>query len=250
MDMDLNNTLKKEVNGVRINSMGIRIGIVCFVLVVCIVMRTITNNSNAANTPLDYTHKHAPDYPKNENGQTYGSGLDATKTTINQSHTKVPNYPKNDDGQTYGFVTDATFIETLPDLIQMGTINDIAGYAQKKDYLGDESRDVPLYDVDGKTVIGSIHIGAKNMNYPKNKNGQTYGSATDATSPETRPELISAIGVDGKKGYVLKKDIDGEQPKSPEEAIAKQNSRSPGGLDIPLYDVDGKTIIGVFHIGN
>ncbi|MGM0880723.1 MAG: hypothetical protein ACQEXQ_06725 [Bacillota bacterium] len=87
------------------------------------------------------------------------------------------------------------------------------------------------------------------MNYPKNKNGQTYGSATDATSPETGPELISAIGVDGTKGYVLKKDVEGELPKSPEEAIAKQNSRSPGGRDIPLYDVDGETVIGVFHVG-
>jgi hypothetical protein len=59
--------------------------------------------------------------------------------------------------------------------------------------------------------------------------GGPYGSATDATSSETEPELISAIGVDGTKGYVLKKDIGGEQPKSPEEAIAILNSRSPGG---------------------
>ncbi|SIR74832.1 hypothetical protein SAMN05421578_1634, partial [Paenibacillus macquariensis] len=42
---------------------------------------------------------------------------------------------------------------------------------------------------------------------------------------------------------------DGELPKSPEEAIAIQNSRSPGGRDIPLYDVDCETVIGVFHVG-
>ncbi|WP_214626562.1 hypothetical protein [Paenibacillus agaridevorans] len=46
----------------------------------------------------------------------------------------------------------------------------------------------------------------------------------------------------------MKKDLDGEQPKTPEEAIAIQHSRSPGGLDIPLYDVDGETVIGVFHV--
>jgi hypothetical protein len=74
---------------VQINSIGIRIGIVCFVFVFCIVMRTITNDSKAANTHLDQIHTHAPDYPKNENGQTYGSGLDATKTTMNLSPTKV-----------------------------------------------------------------------------------------------------------------------------------------------------------------
>lgn len=86
-------------------------------------------------------------------------------------------------------------------------------------------------------------------NYPENKNGQTYGSSADASSPETEPELISDIGVDGTEGYVLKKDLDVEQPKSPEDAIAIQNSRSPGGPDIPLYDVEGATVIGVFHVG-
>jgi len=48
---------------------------------------------------------------------------------------------------------------------------------------------------------------------------------------------------------VLKKDLDGERPKSPEEALAIQNSRSPGGRNIPLYDVEGETVIGVFHVG-
>lgn len=85
--------------------------------------------------------------------------------------------------------------------------------------------------------------------YPKNKNGQTYGYAAYATSPETEPDLILATGVDGTEGYVLKKDVDGEQPKTPEEAIAIQNSRSPDGWDIPLYDKDGETVIGVFHVG-
>lgn len=171
------------------------------------------------------------------------------KSTINQSHTNPPNYPENENGQTYGSAEEATSVEMLPELIHVGSVNGIEGYLVKKDYLGELVRDVPLYDVDGKTIIGSYHIGAKNTNYPKNKNGQTYGSSADATSPETEPELISAIGVDGTEGYVLKKDIDGEQPKSPEEAIAIQNSRSPGGRDIPLYGVDGETVIGVFRVG-
>jgi len=171
------------------------------------------------------------------------------KSTINQSHKNPPNYPENERGQTYGSAAEATSVEMLPDLIHAGSVNGIAGYLLKKDYLSELGRDVPLYDVDGKTIIGAYYIGAKNMNFPKNKNGQTYGSASDATSSKTRPDLIQAIGVDGTKGYVLKKDIEGEQPKSPEEAIAIQNSRPPGGRDIPLYDVDGETVIGVFHAG-
>ncbi|MGG4346592.1 hypothetical protein [Paenibacillus lautus] len=170
------------------------------------------------------------------------------KSTTNQSHTNSPNYPENEYGQTYGSANEATSVELLPDLVHAGSVNGINGYLLKKDYLG-EPGDVPLYDVYGKTIIGSFHISAKNINYPKNKNGQTYGSSSDATSPETEPELISATGVDGTAGYVLKKDLDGELPKSPEEAIAIQNSRSPDGRDIPLFDVDGETVIGVFHVG-
>lgn len=45
---------------------------------------------------------------------------------------------------------------------------------------------------------------------------------------------------------MLKKDLDGEQPKSPQDAIAIQNNRSPDGRDIPL---EGTTVIGVFHVG-
>jgi hypothetical protein len=84
--------------------------------------------------------------------------------------------------------------------------------------------------------------------FPKNENGQTYGSSADATSPYTEPDLIRAYGVDRTIGYVLKKDLDGVKPRNPEEALAIQKSRPAGGRDIPLYDVDGKTVIGVFHI--
>jgi hypothetical protein len=195
----------------RVYSKRIRI-IICVVFAICVVVGTIAFKSTYAESKL------------------------------NQSPTK-------------GSATDATSVEVLPDLIHAGSVDGTAGYLLKKDYLGERGRNVPLYDVDGKTIIGSFHIGAMNQsptkapNYPENENGQTYGSAGDATSPEIEPELIRAIGVDGTEGYVLKKDLDGKQPKSPEEAIAIQNSRSPGGRNIPLYDVDGKTIIGVFHIG-
>jgi hypothetical protein len=169
------------------------------------------------------------------------------KSTMNQSNTNSLNYPENEHGQTYGSAQEDNSADMLPDLIHAGSVNGNQGYLLKKDYLG-EPGDVPLYDVDGKTVIGVFHVGAKNMNFPKNQHGQTYGSSADAASPGMEPELIRAIGVDGTAGYVLKKDLDGELPKSPEEAIAIQNSRSPDGRDIPLYDVDGESVIGVFHV--
>jgi len=81
--------------------------------------------------------------------------------------------------------------------------------------------------------------------YPTNKNGQTYGPNMGELMP-VEPDLISAIGVEGTNGYVKKEDLNGLQPKTPEEAV-KLNEAKP--REIPLYDVDGETIIGKFIVG-
>ena len=71
-----------------------------------------------------------------------------------------------------------------------------------------------------------------------------------ATSYEDRPDLIAAVGVDGISGYVRKTDLDGDMPNSPEEAVKLMNS--PEYLYtariIPLYDSEGKKVIGEFRI--
>lgn len=87
-------------------------------------------------------------------------------------------------------------------------------------------------------------------NYPKNENGETYGSASLANSLETEPDLISAIGVDGTHGYVRKTDLNGEMPKTPDQALTQMRRWEGKIRQIPLYDVDGKTVIGVFNVGN
>lgn len=84
--------------------------------------------------------------------------------------------------------------------------------------------------------------------YPKNENGQTYGSTLYATSIDTFPDLIQAVGEDGTRGYVRTLDVIGNQPKTPEEALAQQRNRDGKVRQIPLFDVDGKTVIGVFNI--
>lgn len=99
------------------------------------------------------------------------------------------------------------------------------------------STQVPPKDENGQTI------------YPKNKNGQTYGSAAYATTPDNEPDLIEAWGVDGDFGYVKSSDLYGEKPKTPEEAIAKQNREAEeGDRIIPLYASDGVTVIGSFKI--
>ena len=89
--------------------------------------------------------------------------------------------------------------------------------------------------------------------FPRNANGQTYGPEVPRpglATPGTEPDLILAIGVDGTTGYVKRTDDEGPQPKNPQEAVAldKYNLAHPT-REIPLYAVDGKTVIGSFVIG-
>lgn len=98
--------------------------------------------------------------------------------------------------------------------------------------------------------------------YKVNDSGQTYGSGIYAVSFETEPDLIAAVGTDGTEGYVYAKDLHKDMPQTPEEAVAQTNklrksqSLKRGSNEtivvdtIPLYDVDGKTIIGEFSITN
>jgi hypothetical protein len=109
--------------------------------------------------------------------------------------------------------------------------------------------------------IAALAVASPPMAYPRNGAGQTYGSAARALSPGEEPELVAAIGLDGTRGYVYRQDLAGEMPRSPEEALAAQRlnelrmaGAAPGTpvvlRTIPLYDVDGKTVIGEFRIVN
>lgn len=83
--------------------------------------------------------------------------------------------------------------------------------------------------------------------YPTNDNGLTYGpNMGDMTIILGEPDLLLAKGENGTIGYAKKVDLDGPQPKTPEEAV-ELNDTYP--REIPLYDVDGETIIGKFIIG-
>ena len=112
-------------------------------------------------------------------------------------------------------------------------------------------------------IVGTLSVGpaiATNFSnqsnvpipvFPKNENGQTYGSAALVNSPDQEPDLISAVGEGGVEGYLRAVDMHEEMPKTPEEAVAQNNKRKAGSVrQIPLYAVDVKTVIGVFNIHN
>lgn len=88
--------------------------------------------------------------------------------------------------------------------------------------------------------------------YPKNAQGQTYGTCPQTAGADVEePDLMAAVGVDGIKGYVKKTDLEGDVVKSPEEAVALMKRRAKAAKvyeEIPLYESDGQTVIGKFRL--
>lgn len=88
--------------------------------------------------------------------------------------------------------------------------------------------------------------------YPRNAAGMTYGSALDAQSPDSEPDLILVIAANGEEGYAKKVDLanaEGSGFTSPEEALAWQASRDGSGTPVTVYASDGTTPIGTFVVG-
>lgn len=89
--------------------------------------------------------------------------------------------------------------------------------------------------------------------YAVNSDGLTYGAANgDSVYIEDCPELVKALGDHGISGYIYLRDMVGEAPASPEEALAMQEAHERGELPatvIPVYLPDGKTQIDTFTKG-
>ena len=95
--------------------------------------------------------------------------------------------------------------------------------------------------------------------YSMNEYGQTYGSAMFAESIDDRPDLMSTMGTNGVAGYIYSAELEKDNPKTPAEALAKQemydelianwDGEAPIVIrTIPLYASDGKTVVGEYDI--
>jgi hypothetical protein len=93
--------------------------------------------------------------------------------------------------------------------------------------------------------LNSLLESKSNVAYEINENGKTYGSGIYDSDLGSGPDLIESIGMKGTCGYVLSSDLNGEDPSTPEEAIAQENNNS---RIIPLYNKDGTTVIGEFKL--
>lgn len=90
--------------------------------------------------------------------------------------------------------------------------------------------------------------GAATTAWPTNAEGLTYGSAALAGSPQDEPDLIEAEATNGKIGYVLRSDLEGPEPATPQEALQQQAAFAERDQLIPVYKSDGITAIGVFVV--
>ena len=102
-------------------------------------------------------------------------------------------------------------------------------------------------------------IDEPNYMYPVNENGQTYGLDWMGDDYEEHaPDLIAAAGVNGKKGYVKRIDLEeteGASVNTPEEADAYMERKSQRRgknyyIVIPVFKEDGVTEIDQFWIYN
>lgn len=90
-----------------------------------------------------------------------------------------------------------------------------------------------------------------NGEYPKNKNGESYGIASLADYVGYMPDLYSVLNPDtGVSGYVRWKDAPGANVKTPEDALAymEWQKANPGPYQLPMYDAKGDQI-GYWEMG-
>ncbi|MFI2566697.1 peptidase M56 family protein [Paenarthrobacter sp. NPDC018779] len=85
-----------------------------------------------------------------------------------------------------------------------------------------------------------------------NKDGKTYGMENENGAPD----LVAVLATNNVRGYVYNTDLEEATGtaamktfKSPADALAWQEARGDAPVSIPVYDVDGKTVVGEFVIG-
>jgi hypothetical protein len=81
-----------------------------------------------------------------------------------------------------------------------------------------------------------------------NERGETYGIMR---THDPQPDLVAAVGQDSNgqavEGYVRRVDLwRSDLPSTPAEALKWQ--AHDHGRDVPVYDADGVTVVGSFHV--
>ena len=195
---------------------------------------------------------------------TYTTVMAATRITVGEPYHAV-------DAGTLGASADlydqyGNLIESSPRATNTGKSNDCISPSAKYSpavaenyYAGGFTYVWTGTDYHEESTYNTPVLYVNPSSYAVNEAGQTYGSASNARSTSDRPDLIAAIGTNGTPGYVYNSDLMKDSPKTPAEAIAQQEAYAKLSENwdgetpiivrtIPLYAVDGETVIGEYEI--
>lgn len=91
------------------------------------------------------------------------------------------------------------------------------------------------------------HEGTKIEHYSVNDSGMTYGVPIEGLED---PDLIPAVGVHGREGYVRSADLV-SLPDNPTEAASSTHEEvNLGPKRVLLFEQDGVTVIGEFEVSS
>ncbi|WP_144662847.1 peptidase M56 family protein [Paenarthrobacter nicotinovorans] len=100
--------------------------------------------------------------------------------------------------------------------------------------------------------ITAKYVNQETTEWAVNDDGKTYGMENEKGAPD----LIAVIATNETRGYVYRTDLeeaDGTAAmktfRSPADALAWQEARAGKSVAIPVYDVNGKKVVGEFVIG-
>lgn len=108
-------------------------------------------------------------------------------------------------------------------------------------------------DLPNRWRITAKYVKQERLPLGTNAKGESYGME----SPENgTPDLIAVMATNGQSGYVYRTDLEEANGtaaiktfKSPADALAWQAARGDKDIAIPVYDLDGKEVLGEFVIG-
>lgn len=103
------------------------------------------------------------------------------------------------------------------------------------------------------TEPGGLPASWKNVDFPRNAAGQTYG-LMEVVAFDEWPDLVEVVATNGRFGYVerdLLNETTGGHVSTPEEALKWQRQMDEAtwiSKEIPVFESDGTTEIGHFEI--
>lgn len=195
----------------------------------------------------------------------YWSGI----YTINSQYVTYSSYARAVNGTLAGYIGQRPRLYTAD-----GTLIEAADWNYNaKDYSGSTSWQYPwiyhngvkgtyyysrghvkFYNGNGYTTAYSANatpnivasLSARNVDV--NEKGEVFGSELFLSDMGVEPDLIKAVGNEGKVGYVKSDDLNyGDDVSTPDEALNFVAAQNPTRT-IPVYMSDGETVIDLFTV--